>query len=1529
MSTDRRIPGQSVMQRLFRRESVRPMFGPNPSFFERFGLADPYSVGPSWNSEEEGGFLTFLTADAYYQDVYGVVGARSRMLRRGESRAERKVVGERLRSKGPASLSARVPTLLPALSDESVWTLLEPEVSEEEGGKEESVSLFKKRPSLTPAKASARPARAVKRPLQRVMEQPATEDEQLALVMHEILSVLRQGGEFGGLIDRAERLAVSNQAVRRVLQSVRPAARRMIRPALDERITQVRPSALDVAMTRAPQAGKSGRGLRRVLDSSPALATLDQSVVEEQAPPEPERRTVSSIKPSITRTSLGRDLPVARVLDDVRTQQASGRAGPENLVAEQSVVRSARALGRPTERVALRAVAETNLQSDYDLRRGIAATRPAVVRAGHLQNVVSRLDVVDPASAVPRPASIRRAVAPVHRRAITRRVSGGVEYILPEPLGLQESELGLEASAGVPTASSTARPSSARAATVASSSVPASKRAVHRIVRAAAAAKDTTSRGPVIGNQRTTVLPQLVARSSATLASASSVRPRAVRYLQREAADLPATPVERVSTVPVAPARRGGVPRGIQSSRQPTRASLQAEQSGTAPVNPLASTVPGMGSSAKFTSSRHALSRLESAVSAQLGPVARLSASPVSYVMVQPHQDVVAQEAEAQLVTPRRFASPHEPTPASSGSPKAAVSVGRARTMQRASVHDYVSDSAPVRDDMSVTPTQRIIARQVAGESAVDAPLATSPVAYVEPSFARRSLERRSPVAQARRAEVRGSRPEMATILARPEAAEVAEVQPSESAAARGPERRWRSSRHAVERGAPPRSTEAPTEGLLERVIRRPEATPLLSTTIESDVEPEATPVARGLRRIVARAQEAERHDDEGRLLLAPSVAPLREKVGSKRAIALVPESRGLTRDGYQAVIPAYLEAPDVAETSDVEVPEPVARPRRDSVAARASSPTPRRAEATPQAPRGRRAVPAARGADFSLLEPQSGPRRRQEPTRRRLRRRAAARYASARLANAKSPVRLDRVAPAPVGHVSRDLRWLSRAIADETGAVAARVPRQIADRATTAVRAALRDRHSVLSTSGPQRIFFEQVDQEPTLEARVVQDERGRVVRAVARTLTGAPQTVTLSPQEFAATPSATQWAEERGLAQPTRNAATPTRQPIQRVRQGLLVSAPQGVRTNLDRGGRGQDVTGPSRRRAGIRQVGMPENTVEPSLRAASPEWWTHRPVGRAAQGRSFDRSLDYLNFRQEPASSEAVASGTARTRRRTAGPAAADEGTSLRGPRPTARTETAIRRRRTRRLGPTGIGLDHPVEADEASYSDEVGPPAWALRARHGTAAEAEVDQAAPVSRSGGLLRALARADSPEDVVKVILERGDRLSTLSQELPDSAARLVDRMARLGREELESLATVSAEREAPSAAMRSASKATRRVLQPVKTGNIRNLSAGSSAKSSQGIGTGKVTKLASKLMDLIHLAESERRVADAQAQVRMAEDTAEARAEGTPSSEKEADSGKVHIKALQRDVLEAVLRELEMTKLRREDPDGGHIWW
>ena len=87
---------------------------------------------------------------------------------------------------------------------------------------------------------------------------------------------------------------------------------------------------------------------------------------------------------------------------------------------------------------------------------------------------------------------------------------------------------------------------------------------------------------------------------------------------------------------------------------------------------------------------------------------------------------------------------------------------------------------------------------------------------------------------------------------------------------------------------------------------------------------------------------------------------------------------------------------------------------------------------------------------------------------------------------------------------------------------------------------------------------------------------------------------------------------------------------------------------------------------------------------------------------------------------------------------------------------------------------------------------------------------------------------------------------------------------------------------------------------------------------------------KLANKLMNLIHLAESEKRRGDAQREVRMAEDSADARAEGGGAETDQSGVGEsLNIKQLQRDVLTFVMRELEMSRTRREDPDGSSIWW
>jgi hypothetical protein len=227
-----------------------------------------------------------------------------------------------------------------------------------------------------------------------------------------------------------------------------------------------------------------------------------------------------------------------------------------------------------------------------------------------------------------------------------------------------------------------------------------------------------------------------------------------------------------------------------------------------------------------------------------------------------------------------------------------------------------------------------------------------------------------------------------------------------------------------------------------------------------------------------------------------------------------------------------------------------------------------------------------------------------------------------------------------------------------------------------------------------------------------------------------------------------------------------------------------------------------------------------------------------------------------------------------------------------------------------------------------------PSWAERAAFGTSVLPQTDRSdrqAPSSSlrlGGGLLGALARAGRPEDVVRVILERSEGLRSLGSELPGPVATLVERIVRT-----EDIASAEGRRGAAAVdtegvlSSRRSHGSVRASRLSGRSPTYRTLSRGSAgASGSAGVGASQTMKLANKLMKLIHLAERDRK--DARGQVRMAEDSAEARAEGRGSTSTGNGSGEpVSIQALQRDVLEAVLRELELTMIRNQgDPDG---WW
>ncbi len=182
-----------------------------------------------------------------------------------------------------------------------------------------------------------------------------------------------------------------------------------------------------------------------------------------------------------------------------------------------------------------------------------------------------------------------------------------------------------------------------------------------------------------------------------------------------------------------------------------------------------------------------------------------------------------------------------------------------------------------------------------------------------------------------------------------------------------------------------------------------------------------------------------------------------------------------------------------------------------------------------------------------------------------------------------------------------------------------------------------------------------------------------------------------------------------------------------------------------------------------------------------------------------------------------------------------------------------------------------------------------------------------------------------------MRAILERSEGLRSLGA----PAERIVQQIVRAGRESVAEGGTgvslTPRARRGDTVPAQSTRTVRRDVLHPVRTLKASPSGSGARAASKgKGGGSSQVMKLAGKLMKLIHLAESERRVREAQAQVRLAEDSAEARREGgagmggAPQQEQE-----MNINALQQEVLEHVLRELEMLQARGEDPDGRNNWW
>lgn len=239
---------------------------------------------------------------------------------------------------------------------------------------------------------------------------------------------------------------------------------------------------------------------------------------------------------------------------------------------------------------------------------------------------------------------------------------------------------------------------------------------------------------------------------------------------------------------------------------------------------------------------------------------------------------------------------------------------------------------------------------------------------------------------------------------------------------------------------------------------------------------------------------------------------------------------------------------------------------------------------------------------------------------------------------------------------------------------------------------------------------------------------------------------------------------------------------------------------------------------------------------------------------------------------------------------------------------------------------VPLAWTLEAVDAR-SDNRALPGWAQRA----------SEKPRITGSDDLLRQLAGAREVSEVVRVIFERSGETAPVMRQVSSPVLQVIQQIRAEAHKAAEPQApaagktvTATASGGGPRKAMRRGGPQPR--MQQLSHG-MTGLRTMASAPSSEGVGEDKVSKLARRLRDLIHLAEVKNRRDQARQGVRMAEDSAAARAEGQSSpteSEGNVNTEQVDIDALSREVLDHVQREQQLRQERRIDGgDSGDFWW
>lgn len=209
----------------------------------------------------------------------------------------------------------------------------------------------------------------------------------------------------------------------------------------------------------------------------------------------------------------------------------------------------------------------------------------------------------------------------------------------------------------------------------------------------------------------------------------------------------------------------------------------------------------------------------------------------------------------------------------------------------------------------------------------------------------------------------------------------------------------------------------------------------------------------------------------------------------------------------------------------------------------------------------------------------------------------------------------------------------------------------------------------------------------------------------------------------------------------------------------------------------------------------------------------------------------------------------------------------------------------------------------KVDEAS-------PSWSDRAVGGP----------KIRASSELIRHLAQARDPEEIIRLIVDKGQDLtreSTLAAPVVEVIQQMKSEAAKVDARAPETTPLRGAR---SFSGTRGPSRAARRMrgFQTLR---------GPGATSASGMGEDRVMKLAGKLRSLIHLAEVENRQSEARSQARLSAEEAPSVQTAAPT-ESAPGASDGDVEALIQEIVSAVNREMALRRERRQE-DSHEPWW